>query len=84
MIDGLPVGQYGPTALCGIFVLLIFTGWMWPWRMVRGIIRERDHWHAAAEELLKQNSDLIAAARTGVNAVETIANTAAQHKAADR
>jgi hypothetical protein len=47
MIEGIPVGAYGPTALVGIAILLILTGKLVPRRTYDDVIHDRDEWRAA-------------------------------------
>lgn len=49
MLDGVPVGTLGPAALCGIFVLLVFTGRLVSRYVYEQKSAESERWRLAYE-----------------------------------
>lgn len=60
MLDGLPVVNIGAGSLVTLFVVMFFTGRIVPWRIYLAMKEDRDTWRKAAQELLAQNTELIA------------------------
>jgi hypothetical protein len=72
VIDGLPVGDMGATALLAIVVLMVLTGRLVPRRTLTDLKEERDHWRTAAEERSSQLSDLLSATDTSTRLIEAL------------
>jgi hypothetical protein len=49
MFDGVPLTALTPTALLGVFVLLVFLGGLVPWRVYKEKCKESDNWRKVAE-----------------------------------
>lgn len=65
-IVGIPVGALAPSALAGLAVLLVFTGWLIPKRTHDDVTHDRDEWRAESRvkdqqilELTEQNRAML-------------------------
>lgn len=65
-IAGIPVSAFAPSALAGLAVLLILTGWLIPKRTHDEVTHDRDEWRAESRvkdqqilELTEQNQKML-------------------------
>lgn len=65
-IIGIPVSALAPSALAGLAVLLVFTGWLIPKRTHDEVTHDRDEWRAESRvkdqqilELTEQNKAML-------------------------
>lgn len=65
-IVGIPVSALAPSALAGLAVLLVFTGWLIPKRTHDDVTHDRDEWRAESRikdqqilELTEQNKAML-------------------------
>lgn len=63
---GIPVSVLAPSALCGLFVLLVFTGQLIPKRTHDEVVHDRNEWRAESRvkdqqvvELQEQNAKML-------------------------
>lgn len=59
MFDGIQIGEYGPSALVGIFVVLVFTGGLVPWRYHKALRDDRDKLQETVDKQADQINNVI-------------------------
>lgn len=64
---GIPVSVLAPSALCGLFVLFVFTGQLIPKRSHDEVVHDRNEWRTESRikdqqiaELTEQNTKMLA------------------------
>lgn len=55
---GIPVSVLAPSALCGLFVLLVFTGLLIPKRTHDDVVHDRNEWRAESRVKDQQITEL--------------------------
>ncbi|MCZ4498861.1 MAG: hypothetical protein JWQ74_1414 [Marmoricola sp.] len=59
MIDGIPIGTYGPATLVAIAVILVFTGGLVPYRYYKALRVDRDKLQDTVDKQAEQISDIL-------------------------